>query len=169
MAFSADGSLLASATAEQLDIFDVLTGTLQFSLPCASLPGHTLPPLQVDFTVDGLLMVSCRAQSSACQCARLFTFAESWSVSFWRPTRLTALSALQVTSIGDKILQLTAWNLLTRQVAWTARLPAQLVSVSKHSSLIVVARWKASPQLQNDADTKAKWVTAYCDVSHLAI
>lgn len=71
VAFSADGSLLASATAEQLDIFDVLTGTLQFSLPCASLPGHTLPPLQVDFTVDGLLMVSCCAQSSACQYGRV--------------------------------------------------------------------------------------------------
>ena len=70
VAFSADGSLLASATAEQLDIFDVLTGAWQFSLPCASLPGHTLPSQQVDFTVDGLLMVRYCAQSSACQRTR---------------------------------------------------------------------------------------------------
>ncbi len=57
IAFSADGSLLVTATAEQLAVYDAATGALLSTLPCASSLSQTLSAPQLDFSADGLLLV----------------------------------------------------------------------------------------------------------------
>jgi WD40 repeat protein len=53
MAFSADGTMLAIGTGNDIQVFEVSSG-----LPLATLSGHSGPPMTVAFAPDGYSLVS---------------------------------------------------------------------------------------------------------------